>query len=629
MPAQEAEEHGRRRPAPRGPLDDKFIWSLVLQQKRHLFIAGAALVFCTACNLASPVMTGLLFETLVGRQPLERYPRLLALLAAMYIAEPLMTRVYIRNACAAGEKVLACLRMELFRTLLMERIEFFDRHAAAELAGLLSVELDTVRAFVFGNVSRDRGARAALEATGAVAVLFVLSWRLGPVLAAVIVATAATAALYKRQTKEVERSNAAALGNMVGVASQAFAAITTVRSFAGEGLERERFGEYVAQSYQSGLGFARAKATLESLNRGAVHASLLALYGLGGWLVAKGLMPIRVLLSAIGFTFSLVFATQGCVQTFSEARRVLVCVRRIQATLAEAPPDPTMAAALPPGAWWETANRGGAAGPPEPYGPHAGDAAVAAARRGNLEIRGLCFAYPLRPNVPVLKGLDLTLRKGTVTALVGHSGAGKSTVAALLSRFYEPQAGSIWLGGQPASAFTRGEWARAVALVSQEPVLFSGTIADNIGYGRYGTCSQAEIEAAARAANAAEFIERLPEGYATLVGDRGALLSGGQRQRIAIARALLKDSPILILDEATSALDSRSERLVQAAISTLMRGRTVLVIAHRLSTVQAAEKIVVLEDGRVAEVGTHAQLVERRGLYAELVSSQSLSLSAV
>eukprot|EP00884_Botryococcus_braunii_P013700 jgi/Botrbrau1/22330/Bobra.0002s0009.2 len=352
-------------------------------------------------------------------------------------------------------------------------------HKPSELTALISSELDSIRSFVFSNVSRDRGPRAVLESVGAVAVLFWLSWRLGPVLVGVIVGTAATAALYKQQTKVVERQNASALAAMSNVAAQAFSAITTVRSFAGEGLERERFGDYIQESYESGVGFAKAKANLESLNRGAIHMSLLALYALGGYMVRKGLMPLGVLLSGIGFTFSLVYATQGVVLTFADMRRVLASIRRIQDLLENACPDPSMYGALPPGAWWENLNEGTLAPKQEAYGPFAGDSAVWAAQAGALKLCDVYFSYPLRPNFQVLKGLSLTLKKGTVTALVGRSGAGKSTVAALISRFYEPSSGVIKLTERDIRCFTRGEWARAVALVSQEPVLFEGTIEDN------------------------------------------------------------------------------------------------------------------------------------------------------
>eukprot|EP00208_Stichococcus_sp_RCC1054_P006203 CAMPEP_0206138586 /NCGR_PEP_ID=MMETSP1473-20131121/3425_1 /ASSEMBLY_ACC=CAM_ASM_001109 /TAXON_ID=1461547 /ORGANISM="Stichococcus sp, Strain RCC1054" /LENGTH=706 /DNA_ID=CAMNT_0053532061 /DNA_START=385 /DNA_END=2508 /DNA_ORIENTATION=+ len=615
---------GKYQPVKRAPLDDRYIRQLIFSQRKHLFIAAAALLVCTTCNLISPIITGFLFEMLVGRggYALHQYPKFFAVFTAIYVLEPLLTRVYIRNMCAAGEKVLATVRRELFRTLLLQRIDFFDRHDAAELTSLINTELDSLRALVFNNVSRDRGPRAILEASGAVAVLFALSWRLGPILAIVIVGSAFTAALYKQQTKAVEGANASALSRMSSVASQAFYGIRTVRSFAGEALERERFGQYVDSSYKSGLSFAEAKANLESINRGAVHFSLLAVYSWGGWLVARGLLPVRLLLTAIGYTFALIFSTQGAIQSTADLRKATAAIRRIQELLASSSPDPSMAGALPPGAWWEYANTNTAMPiDAQPYGPNAGNGAVDAARHGNLRMVDLSFSYPLRPNSGVLKGLNLELPRGTSTAVVGRSGAGKSTIASLLSRFYDPDQGAIFLGEEPATKFTRGEWAKCVALVSQEPVLFAGTIEDNIAYGRYGRCSRDEVEQAARDANAHDFIMELPEGYHTSVGDRGSLLSGGQRQRIAIARALIKDSPILILDEATSALDAVSERLVQSAVDRLVTGRTVLIIAHRLSTVQAADQICVLDSGRVVEIGTHAELSAKPdGEYTRLIT---------
>ncbi|KAK9862820.1 hypothetical protein WJX84_000045 [Apatococcus fuscideae] len=609
----------------RGPMDSKYVWDLLMRHFAPLCLAGGCLIFCTCSNLAAPVISGALVQTLVDAQPLSKYSPLLAALGTLYILEPLLTRIYIRTVCQVGERVLAALRLELFRTLLMQKIEFFDKHSHTELTSLISVEVDALRSFVFNNVSRDRGLRALLEAVGAVVVLYCLSWRLGPILALVIIATGLTAAMYKRQTKTVEAKQLNSLAAMVDVADQAFSNIKTVRSFAGEALERERFGVYVSDSMASGIGFANAKANLESLNRFAVHLSLLALYGLGGWLVSNQLMPIRTLLSAIGFTFSLVFATQGVVQTFSDARRALVSLRRLQSLLAGSKPDAGMATALPPGAWWEHASNQSSI-VVEPYGADAGDAAVQAARSGPLELQNVCFTYPLRPTAHVLRGLDISLPFGSQTAIVGRSGAGKSTVVALLSRFYEPDSGVILLGGQDITSFSRGEWARAVSLVSQEPVLFSGSIADNISYGRYGRCSLEQVIRAAQAANAHDFITALPQGYDTLVGDRGLLLSGGQRQRVAIARALLKDSPIIILDEATSSLDAKTERLLSQAIERLTTGRTTIVVAHRLSTIQAADKIVMLEDGKAVEQGTHEELIAQPTRYRDLVSSQSLTL---
>jgi ABC-type multidrug transport system fused ATPase/permease subunit len=691
---------------------------------------------------------------------MERYGHLLAVLLTGYVLEPLLARIYMRNLVALGEKCLAAVRQELFRTLLMQRLAFYDAHPAAELQAAVGTELDALRAFVFNNCSRDRGLRAFAEALGAVAVLFVLSWRLAPVCTAVIVAAALAAAAYRARTRAVEQALGVALRRMSGVALQAFDGIRTVRSFGGEALERERFQQQVAASYDAGLALGAAKADLEATNRLAIHAALLALYGWGGWLVAGGHLPVGALVTGIGFTFSLTYAVQGSIATLAELRRASGSLDRVRELVqAGGDPDPSMYAALPPGAWWDVANgdvdaaeaqpgveaagavggdaatvaavsangttaaapaaasgrrqptpppgkaaaafsaaeraeaaaaasaaaaeaaasaaasREGSPGAsmdeeeaegrsssavvveaaaaalaqtttadsqrppssalfaprPRVYAPIPGDdAACAAARRGGeLELRGVNFAYPSRSDASVLRDVSIKLRRGSVTALVGRSGAGKSTVAALLSRFYEPQGGQVLLGGVPAQCYSRAAWTRAVSLVSQEPVLFSGTIGENIAYGKpHGRATFEEVRAAAVAANAHEFVERLPKGYDTVVGERGHLLSGGQRQRVAIARALLKDAPVLILDEATSALDRVSETLVQQAIRRLVRGRTVLVIAHRLSTVQEAAAVVVMEEGKVVESGSHQELMERGGKYAELMSSQGLILGA-
>jgi ATP-binding cassette subfamily B protein len=248
--------------------------------------------------------------------------------------------------------------------------------------------------------------------------------------------------------------------------------------------------------------------------------------------------------------------------------------------------------------------------------------------RGDVAFDHVSFFYPSRPGVQVLRDLSFATAAGKVVALVGASGAGKSTVAALLLRFYDPQSGRIFFDGKPANDYGLHELRGQMALVPQEVLLFGGSIAENISYGKPGA-SQAEIEAAARRANAHDFIEQFPEGYATLVGERGVKVSGGQRQRIAIARALLKDPSILILDEATSALDAESERLVQQALEELMKGRTCFVIAHRLSTIRNADTIVMLRDGSVLESGSHEELMlVPDGAYRRMVElQQGLDLS--
>jgi ATP-binding cassette subfamily B protein len=253
--------------------------------------------------------------------------------------------------------------------------------------------------------------------------------------------------------------------------------------------------------------------------------------------------------------------------------------------------------------------------------PPAEKHAPAARLRGDLSFESVDFKYPSRPEVPVLRGLSLSGAAGERIALVGPSGAGKSTVVSLLMRFYEPDAGRILIDGRPTTDYALRDLRGQMAVVPQEVILFGGTVAENIGYGRPGATRE-EIIAAARQANAHEFIERFPEGYETIVGERGVKLSGGQRQRVAIARAILADPRILILDEATSSLDSESEALIQEGLAELMKGRTTFVIAHRLSTIRKADTILVLEGGLIVERGRHEQLLARGGRYAELYNRQ-------
>jgi ABC-type multidrug transport system fused ATPase/permease subunit len=240
---------------------------------------------------------------------------------------------------------------------------------------------------------------------------------------------------------------------------------------------------------------------------------------------------------------------------------------------------------------------------------------------GRVDFEGVAFSYPARPDVQVLTGIDLSIRPGEVVALVGPSGAGKSTIAALLTRLYDPSAGRVLVDGHDLKVLAPDGLRRRIGIVSQEPILFSSSVAENIRYGRAGA-TDAEVEAAARTANAHDFIRKFPEGYATLVGERGVQLSGGQKQRVAIARAVLKDPRILVLDEATSALDAESEHLVKEALERLMKGRTTLIIAHRLSTVKDADRVCVIDAGRVAESGPHAALMAEDGLYRRLVERQ-------
>lgn len=447
-------------------------------------------------------------------------------------------------------------------------------------------------------------------------------------------------AVYKRSTVPVFKAHGKAQASISDCVTETFSAIRTVRSFGGEKRQMLNFGSQVLAYQRSGIKLGAFKSVNESLTRVAVYISLLTLYSLGGSRVKAGLLSVGTIASFIGYTFTLTFAVQGLVNTFGDLRGALAAIERINSVLSGAEIDEALAYGLERQIQKKEVHDekislflvDGYSGQNQIFNTHYMSALKSAntlcsfAGSGDVCLEDVHFSYPLRPDVQILNGLNLTLKCGTVTALVGSSGSGKSTIVQLLARFYEPTRGRITVSGEDVRTFEKTEWVEVVSIVNQEPVLFSVSVGENIAYGLPDdNVSKDDIIKAAKAANAHEFIISLPQGYDTLVGERGGLLSGGQRQRIAIARALLKNAPILILDEATSALDAVSERLVQDALDQLMKGRTTLVIAHRLSTVQNANQIALCSGGRIAELGTHSELLDKKGQYASLVGTQRLA----
>lgn len=453
-------------------------------------------------------------------------------------------------------------------------------------------------------------------------------------------AVSISVAVYKRSTVPVFKAHGKAQASISDCVTETFSAIRTVRSFGGEKRQMLNFGSQVLAYQRSGIKLGAFKSVNESLTRVAVYISLLTLYSLGGSRVKAGLLSVGTIASFIGYTFTLTFAVQGLVNTFGDLRGALAAIERINSVLSGVEIDEALAYGLERQIQKKEVHDekislflvNGYSGQNQIFNTHYMSALKSAntvcsfAGSGDVCLEDVHFSYPLRPDVEILNGLNLTLKCGTVTALVGSSGSGKSTIVQLLARFYEPTRGRITVSGEDVRTFEKTEWVEVVSIVNQEPVLFSVSVGENIAYGLPDdNVSKDDIIKAAKAANAHEFIISLPQGYDTLVGERGGLLSGGQRQRIAIARALLKNAPILILDEATSALDAVSERLVQDALDQLMKGRTTLVIAHRLSTVQNANQIALCSGGRIAELGTHSELLDKKGQYASLVGTQRLA----
>jgi ATP-binding cassette subfamily B protein len=382
-----------------------------------------------------------------------------------------------------------------------------------------------------------------------------------------------------------------ALAQSTAIAEESISGVRTVRAFANEDAELARYGSAVEHAYQLAARRALAYGGFQGVAGFAGYAAIAVVVWFGGRMVVAGDMSLGDLTAYLLYTLTVAMSLGALAGLYGDFMRAAGASERVFALLDR--------------------SRGVEGQGGEPVGTV----------QGRVGFEEVGFAYPTRTDVPVLDGVSLEVSAGEVVALVGPSGAGKSTMAALLLRFYEPTSGQITLDGRPLSSLDPLQIRKCVGIVSQEPILFASSVAENIRYGRPDATDE-QVRAAARAANAEGFIDDFPEGFDTLVGERGVRLSGGQKQRVAIARALLEDPAILVLDEATSALDAENEHLVQEALDRLMRGRTTFVIAHRLSTIQGADRVVVLDGGKVVEQGGHAELVARGGLYHRLVERQ-------
>lgn len=489
----------------------------------------------------------------------------------------------------AGERIVIDLRRNLFDHIMCQEISYFDATSTGELINRLASDTTALQSTLTTNISI--GIRSLVQVIGGVSLLLYTSPRLTLIMAFLIPTVALGAVFIGRKIRVISRSIQDAQALASGIAQESISNVKIIKFMGEEASESRRYGSAIEKSFTLAKKKSGFAATFYGTTSFAAHGTIAVMLWYGGHLVAKGGMTIGELAAFLLYSLVVAFSLAGLGGLWSDFMRAMGAAERIHELLQREPRMRT-----------DGTDR------PHPF-------------VGRIVFDDVSFSYPTRPDVPVLANVNLELAPGKVVALVGHSGSGKSTIAALVGRLYDPTGGRILLDELDLRELDL-DWLRHnIAVVPQEPSLFSSTIESNIRYGS-DHASRAAMEEAAKLAYAHDFVTDWPDGYETLVGERGVQLSGGQRQRVAIARAILRDPRILILDEATSALDAQSEALVKKALDHLMEGRTTLVIAHRLSTVRDADEVLVVSEGRIVQSGRHDDLMATAGIYRALVEQQ-------
>jgi ATP-binding cassette, subfamily B, bacterial len=564
------------------------LWPFLRPYRGRIALGLLFLVLAAGATLLFPLaLRGLIDSGLTPTDPGERLMALrqqFGVLFAVAAALGVFSAARFYVVTWLGERITADLRNAVYAHVLQQSPAFFETTKTGEVLSRLTTDTTLVQAVVGSSLSM--GLRNAVVGLGALGMLVytnpVVMVQVLGVLLLVVVPTLA----FGRRIRQLSRASQDRVADTSGIAAEVLNAMSVVQSHTAEARERQRFDDATQAAFAVAVRRTAARSSLVAFVIIATSAALL--WGLyqGTQAVVRGDLSAGALGQTVLYVIILAGAFAVLGEVYGDLLRAAGATERLMQLLHTQSPIVSPAQATTP-----------------------------------LRFERLGFCYPSRPDQPSLIDLDLHIAPGQTVALVGPSGAGKSTVFQLLLRFYDPQFGRIVMDGVPITDMHLHTLRERMAIVPQDAVIFSSSARDNIRYGR-PDASDAEVQAAAQAAFADGFIGALPDGYDTFLGERGVRLSGGQRQRIAIARAMLKNAPLLLLDEATSALDAEGERMVQAALSTAMRGRTTLVIAHRLATVQRADRIVVLDRGRVVEQGTHQELVQQGGLYARLAKLQ-------
>jgi len=584
--------HTAADPTPKAKLGTlRALWPFV---RRHggLFTAWLlALALASAATLSLPVAFRQMIDNGFTDGANINRAFLFLFVVAVVLALASAARFYFVSLL--GEKVVADLRGQLYGHLIGLDAEFHDRTRSGELVSRLSADSELLRTVVATSMSV--ALRSSVTVIGSLAMLFVTSPRLAAFALIGIPLAVLPIVLGARRLEKASRASQDRVADANTLASETLGAVRTVQAHAREPYERSRFGAAIATAVDTARRRIRAQAWVTAAAITLIFGAITLVLWSGAHDVIDGTMSAGTLGQFVLYALIGGGSVGALAEVWNELQRAAGGMGRIAELLNE---TPTIRAPAAPRRL------------PTPV-------------KGEIRFDNVAFHYPSRPDLPALDDFDLTVRPGETVALVGPSGAGKSTVFSMLLRFHDAQSGSVRIDGVDLRDLDPAHLREHIALVPQQPTIFAASAAENIRYGKLDA-TDAELQAAAEAAEADDFIRELPRGFDSQLGERGARLSGGQQQRIAIARALLKDAPILLLDEATSALDAQSERAVQHALERLMAGRTTLVIAHRLATVLKANRIVVMDRGRIVAQGTHAELLAQDGLYAELARLQFL-----
>lgn len=564
--------------------------------RARITAAGIALVIAASATLAIPYgfrnLIDLGFTTAGSTQAAHVNLYFIALFAvACVLALATATRFYLVSWL--GERVTADIRSAVYAHVLRQSPQFFETTQTGEVLSRLTTDTTLIQTVVGTSISM--ALRNLLLLAGGLMMMVFTSLKLSAIILVMLVAIIVPIVIAGRRVRKLSRASQDRIADASGLAGEKLNAIAVVQAHAHESREAKRFADAVERAFLTAIERVRARSLLTVMAILLVFAAIVFVLWLGAHAVIDGRMSAGQLAQFILYAMIVSGAIGALSEVIGDAQRAAGASERLLELLAVQSPiaSPALPHALP-----------------------------ARAENGSaLRVEHLSFAYPSRPGMAALSDLSLAIAPGETVAIVGPSGAGKTTLFQLLLRFYDPAAGRILLDGVDLRDLALDELRNAIGIVPQDTVVFSDNAMENIRYGR-PDASDDEVIAAAKLAAAHEFIDRLPDGYQSFLGERGVRLSGGQRQRIAIARALLRNPPLLLLDEATSALDAESERLVQRALEAAMDGRTTLVIAHRLATVQRATRIIVMEHGRIVETGTHAELVAAGGLYASLAALQ-------